>query len=167
MPKVSRVMDEGQGKEKLFQQYAALPYTVQDGELLVVLVTSRQTGRWIIPKGWPEKTLKGHEVAAREAFEEAGLIGEVAKKPLSSFQYAKRLDGNQRKLCKVDVFPLGIHQVLDDWPEKSERRREWMTPGQAAMRVGEAGLIQLLLDLTDYGEEAEERPVARSIIRFR
>lgn len=159
-------MGDVKPKEKLFRQYAALPYAVRDGELLVVLVTSRDTGRWIIPKGWPEKNLKGHEVAAREAFEEAGLIGEVAKKPLSSFRYAKRLGDDARKLCKVDVFPLAIRQVLDDWPEKSQRKREWMTPGQAAMRVGEAGLIQLLLDLTDFGEEPV-KPVGRSAIRFR
>ncbi len=159
-------MDDGQPKEKLFRQYAALPYAVRDGELLVVLVTSRQTGRWIIPKGWPEKNLKGHEVAAREAFEEAGLIGDVGKKRLSSFQYVKRLDGDQRKLCKVDVFPLAVHRVLDDWPEKNQRQREWMTPGQAAMRVAEAGLIQLLLDLTDFGEEPAT-PVARVVIRYR
>ncbi len=163
---ISRTMGDEKAKEKLFRQYAALPYAVQDRELLVMLVTSRQTSRWIIPKGWPEKNLKGHEVAAREAFEEAGLIGEVSKKRLSSFQYAKRLDGDARKLCRVDVFPLAVHQVLDDWPEKHQRRREWMTPGQAAMRVTEAGLIQLLLDLTDFGEEPA-RPLAGPIIRYR
>ncbi|PKU25606.1 NUDIX hydrolase [Telmatospirillum siberiense] len=160
-------MGDGRTKEKLFQQYAALPYAVRDGELMVALITSRQSGRWIIPKGWPEKGLSGHEVAAREAFEEAGLVGEVDLVPLSSFRYAKRLDGAVRKLCEVEVYALAVHQVLDDWPERHQRQREWLTPGQAAMRVTDAGLIQLLLDLTDYGEEEAEKPVGLSMIRFR
>lgn len=149
-----------------FQQYAALPYTVRDGELLVALITSRQSGRWIIPKGWPVKTLRGSEVAAREAYEEAGLRGEVDEVPLSSFRYAKRMGDGVRKLCHVEVYALAVHEVLDDWPERHQRKREWLTPGQAAMRVTDAGLIQLMLDLTDYGEDAA-KPVGRSMISFR
>ncbi len=148
-------MAKDQAKDKLYRQYAALPYCERDGELLVVLVTSRETQRWIVPKGWAEPNLKGYEVAAQEAMEEAGLIGEVARKPLGSFRYVKRLEAEARRLCKVEVYPLRITEVLEDWPEKSQRRREWMTPSQAAMLVGEAGLIQMLLDLTDYGETAE------------
>lgn len=159
-------MSELRSKEKVFQQYAALPYTVRDGELLVALITSRHSGRWILPKGWPDKNQKGFDVAAREAFEEAGLIGEIDQVPLSSFRYAKRLDGGVRKLCTVEVYALAVHDVLDDWPERQQRQREWMTPGQAAMRVTDAGLIQLLLDLTDYGEETQ-KPVGVSMIRFR
>ncbi|MDR3439470.1 NUDIX hydrolase [Telmatospirillum sp.] len=145
-------------KEKQFRQYAALPYRVKDGELQVILVTTRETHRWIIPKGWPEPNLKGYEVAAQEAFEEAGVTGDVAKKSVGSFLYVKRIDAETRKLCKVTVFPLLVREVLDDWPEKSQRQREWMTPAQAAMLVGEAELIQLLLDLTDYGDVEEPGP---------
>jgi len=135
-------------KAKLFQQYAALPFTLRDGELLVLLVTSRETRRWIIPKGWPEKNLKGHEVAQREALEEAGVLGKIAKTPLATFQYLKRIDETKRKRCTVDVFPLAVQQELDDWPEKAQRERAWMTPGQAALRVAEAGLVHLFLTLS-------------------
>jgi 8-oxo-dGTP pyrophosphatase MutT (NUDIX family) len=156
-------MDDAQPKETLFQQYAALPYRVRDGELQILLVTSRQTHRWIIPKGWPKKGMKGPDVAASEAFEEAGLVGTVARKKIASFDYVKRIDAVQKKLCTVDVYPLAVEQILDEWPEKGQRQREWMTPGQAAMRVTEAGLIQLMLDLTDFGEAPDKPALPRKI----
>lgn len=136
------------GKEKLFKQYAALPYTVREGELMVMLVTSRETKRWVIPKGWPEKKLKPHQVAETEAFEEAGLVGDITPEPFGSFQYYKRISEKKRKHCTVDVFPLLVREELDEWPEKEERRREWVTPAEAALRVAEAGLIEMLLTIS-------------------
>jgi 8-oxo-dGTP pyrophosphatase MutT (NUDIX family) len=132
---------------KLFKQYAALPCTRRDGELMVMLVTSRETHRWIIPKGWPEKDLKGYQVAEREAFEEAGLIGEIGKKPMATFHYLKRITETKRKRCGVDVFLLSVRQELEEWPEKAQRQRKWMTPGEAATRVAEVELIDLFLKL--------------------
>jgi len=132
---------------KQFQQYAALPFTVEDGELLILLVTSRETGRWIIPKGWPEKKLKPYQVAEREAFEEAGLLGWISHKSLARFQYTKRIDENTRRLCTVEVFALAVEQELDDWPERTQRQRQWMTPAQAAQHVTEAGLAEFLAAL--------------------
>jgi 8-oxo-dGTP pyrophosphatase MutT (NUDIX family) len=139
---------KGKPKPKASKQYAALPYTVRDGQLLVMLVTSRETHRWVIPKGWPIKGLKPPQVAAREAYEEAGIVGEVARKPYSTFTYLKRINETLRKRCAVDVFLFAVHQELGDWPEKAEREREWMTPAQAAMSVAEAGLIELFLGLS-------------------
>ncbi|HIJ63023.1 MAG TPA: NUDIX hydrolase [Rhodospirillaceae bacterium] len=132
-------------KKRALRQYAALPYTVRDGELLVLLVTSRETGRWVIPKGWLKKQLKPSGTAAAEAFEEAGVRGDIARKPIASFEYSKRLSDEKRRRCRVDVFLLAVHEELDDWPEKSERRREWMPPTEAADCVTEAGLVSLLL----------------------
>jgi 8-oxo-dGTP pyrophosphatase MutT (NUDIX family) len=120
---------------------------VRDGELLVMLVTSRETGRWVIPKGWPEKNMTGSAVAAMEAFEEAGLIGDIALKPLASFLYSKRLSEIKRKRCRVEVYLFAVHQELDDWLEKDQRKREWMLPSEAATRVAEVGLATLLLGL--------------------
>lgn len=134
-------------KKRTYKQYAALPYTVQDGELLVMLVTSRETGRWVIPKGWPKKNLKPCDTAAAEAFEEAGIRGEIARKSIATFTYSKRMTGGKRRQCTVDVFLLAVHDLLEDWPEKGQRKREWKTPGQAAMDVAEAGLIELFLNM--------------------
>jgi 8-oxo-dGTP pyrophosphatase MutT (NUDIX family) len=129
------------------QQYAALPFRVRGGELWILLVTTRGTGRWIIPKGNPEKDLKPHEVARQEAFEEAGVTGRVHRKCFGTFEFAKGSAEGASALCAVDVYPLAVEEELDDWPEKGMRQREWMTPGQAAMRVSEPGLIELFLNM--------------------
>jgi 8-oxo-dGTP pyrophosphatase MutT (NUDIX family) len=133
-------------KKKADQQYAALPYAIRNGGLQVMLITSRETKRWVIPKGWPEKKLAPHQVAERECFEEAGLLGVAETRALGTFEYLKRLGTAQRRVT-VTVFPFQVAQELELWPEKKERRRKWMTPAQAAMRVTEAGLIDILLDL--------------------
>jgi 8-oxo-dGTP pyrophosphatase MutT (NUDIX family) len=147
MKKPSMAVANTKPKKKTYKQYAALPYTVRDGQLLVMLVTSRETGRWVIPKGWPEKNMAPSQVAAMEAFEEAGLIGDVASKSFATFQYYKRLSENNRKRCRVEVFLFAVHQELDDWREKEQRKREWMPPEQAATCVFEKGLIKLLRNL--------------------
>jgi 8-oxo-dGTP pyrophosphatase MutT (NUDIX family) len=134
-------------KKRTYRQYAALPYKVRDGELVVMLVTSRETRRWVIPKGWPKRNRTPSGTAAEEAFEEAGIVGEVAQKPIKSYIYSKRLPDDTRRRCRVDVFLLAVHEVLEAWPEKGQRKREWVTPAQAALRVAEAGLIELFLNL--------------------
>jgi 8-oxo-dGTP pyrophosphatase MutT (NUDIX family) len=127
-------------------QHGALPFAVREGELRILLITSRDTGRWLIPKGWPEKGMTPYELAAHEAFEEAGLVGTVAKHPIGSFEYLKRLGSKLSKRCRVMVFPLEVEQELKDWPESHERRREWVAPDEAARRIDEPELAALILD---------------------
>ncbi len=131
-------------KKKLYLQYAALPFRMEQGELFVMLVTSRETRRWVIPKGWPEKGLKPYQVAETEAFEEAGLKGSIARTPIAAFEYVKVVDAGQSVTCLVDVFPLEVRDILDQWPEQTQRRRAWMRPAEAAAAVGEKGLKRLL-----------------------
>lgn len=132
-------------KIKKRKQYAALPYIQKDGQTLVMLVTSRETKRWIIPKGWAEKKTAPHAVAAQEAFEEAGLRGTVQEKPFARYEYVKRLKSGKGIPCLVDIFLFHVEKELDDWPEKAERERKWMTAGEAALAVGESRLIEILL----------------------
>src|ERR1051325_802066 len=96
-------------------QYAALPGRIGEGGMReVMLLTSRETRRWIIPKGWPMKGRKPAEVAAREAYEEAGLIGQiVGKRPIGAFHYEKQLT-KQGRLCQVRVFSFRVERQLDD-----------------------------------------------------
>ncbi|RSV45585.1 NUDIX domain-containing protein [Sphingomonas sp. ABOLD] len=126
-------------------QYAALPYRVQgEDELHVLLVTSRETGRWVIPKGWPMKNRKPHRAATLEAFEEAGAIGVAEKRPIGTYEYAKRLEDGSALLCKVAVFPLAVESLASEWPEAGERERRWFEPNQAADQVDEPALAQML-----------------------
>jgi len=135
-------------KPKLRRQYAVLPYAEVEGEIRVLLLTSRETGRWVIPKGWPVGRLKPWDAAAREAYEEAGILGTVGQKPLGSFLYDKRLDTGRTVAVQVTVFPMAVRQQLADWPERHERMARWVTPGQAALMVDEGGLIDILLEAT-------------------
>src|SRR5437868_8722745 len=88
-------------------QYGALPYRLRGiSRPQVMLITSRETGRWVIPKGWPQKRRKPYRAAAREAREEAGIVGTVGREPIGSYSYRKRLKSGNVVACEVRVFPL-------------------------------------------------------------
>jgi 8-oxo-dGTP pyrophosphatase MutT (NUDIX family) len=126
-------------------QFAALPWRIgEGGRRQIMLLTSRETRRWVIPKGWPIKGRKPAEVASQEAFEEAGLIGQiVGKRPLGSFHYQKQLAKTER-LCQVRVFSFRVERQLDDWPEKEHRETAWFNTAEAAALVGEVGLSGII-----------------------
>jgi 8-oxo-dGTP pyrophosphatase MutT (NUDIX family) len=144
MDRKHRKKDRSRGQRR---QCAALPLGPTAGDRMVLLVTSRETRRWVLPKGWAEKRLTGPELAAKEAFEEAGLLGEVAPQPVGSYSYLKRLPDGSAVPCDVDVFPMRVGQLLDDWPERDQRERRWFTLAQAALAVEESELVTLFLRL--------------------
>jgi 8-oxo-dGTP pyrophosphatase MutT (NUDIX family) len=109
-----------------------------------MLLTSRETHRWVIPKGWPMKGRKPAEVASQEAYEEAGLIGQVVgKRPLGNFHYEKRL-AKRAIICEVRVFLFRVERQLGDWPEKGERESKWFDAKEAAALVEEGGLAEII-----------------------
>lgn len=130
--------------ERARAQVAALPIRrAEDGALEVLLVTSRTTRRWIVPKGWPIKGLKDHDAAAREALEEAGVIGKVRKKPIGHYSYWKRMP-DHFQLCEVSLFLLEVERRLDHWMEREQRMSRWFTPADAAQMVDEPELANAL-----------------------
>lgn len=135
-------------KPKAKLQYAALPYRLQDGSPLVALVTSRETKRWILPKGQVEKKLPPCRVAEKEAYEEAGLTGAISTDPYGVFDSFKRLKNGREIPCQIVVFLLEVTTELDKWPEQDQRERRWCSPGEAALLASEPGLVQLLLDFS-------------------
>src|SRR6202161_1860942 len=126
-------------------QFAALPWRIgAGGRRQIMLLTSRETGRWVIPKGWPMKGRKPAEVASQEAYEEAGLIGQiVGKRPLGNFHYQKQL-AKQERLCQVRVFSFRVERQLADWPEKAHRGTAWFDAAEAATLVAEGGLAGII-----------------------
>jgi len=112
----------------------------------VLLVTSRDTGRWVIPKGWPHKKAKLHNSAEREAFEEAGVQGTVGQKSIGDYVYNKRERTGTRRLA-VTVFPLLVRKQCNSWPEKKERVRKWFPVSSAATKVDERELRDLMRGL--------------------
>jgi 8-oxo-dGTP pyrophosphatase MutT (NUDIX family) len=109
-----------------------------------MLVTSRETRRWVLPKGWPMKGKKPHRAAEREAYEEAGLVGQISKDPIGAYSYEKRLRTGSSVPCEVAVFPLKVEAQREQWPEKKQRQTRWFTLTEAAEAVEEDGLRQLL-----------------------
>jgi 8-oxo-dGTP pyrophosphatase MutT (NUDIX family) len=125
-------------------QYAALPYRLNGhAQPEVMLVTSRETRRWIIPKGWPHKGKAPHRSAAREAFEEAGVVGAVSKDSIGSFSYQKRLRKSVVD-CEVHVFALEVKRQRKAWPEQREREVRWLSARAAARTVREPKLSAII-----------------------
>ncbi len=129
-------------------QYAALCYRhrKKQNHLEILLITSRDTGRWVIPKGWPMKGRASHAVAEREAYEEAGVKGKVHKQAIGYYMYQKGLAQGMKLPCKVHVYALEVDDLCKSFPEKGERRLEWVGCAEAAARVAEPGLKKLILD---------------------
>ena len=129
-------------------QYAALPYRRRGkSRTEVMLVTSRETGRWIIPKGWPKSRKAPYACAAREAREEAGVVGKVGRSSIGSYSYQKRLKRGKVVVCQVDVFPLEVKRLEKSWPEKGEREIQWFSPKAAAETVSEPVLSDIIRNL--------------------
>jgi len=145
--------------EKLFsgafpQQYGALCFRYNDDrDVEILLVTSRDTGRWIIPKGWPMKGKKPHEAAAVEAWEEAGVRGRGQKTAIGRYTYLKLLDDGDVTPCIVDVFEIEVSKVSGNFKERGERTLAWVSPGEAARRVREIGLKSLLVEFKPAGKQ--------------
>ena len=113
--------------------------------LEVLLITSLNSKRWILPKGWPEPELGPADNAAREAVEEAGVMGKISPDPIGYHYLKERKDGGGIP-CSVEVFALEVTKQLDDWPEKSSRQLAWLPLDQAAARVVEPSLRQMIKD---------------------
>jgi 8-oxo-dGTP pyrophosphatase MutT (NUDIX family) len=154
--------------EKLFtgafrQQYAALcfRYAGNGGTIEILLVTSRTSGRWIIPRGWPMKRKKPHQAAAIEAWEEAGVRGRVKKNAVGRYTYLKMLDNGDVVPCMVDVFQIEVTEAETSFKERGERLLEWVRPDEAARRVRDIELKSLLVDFRPKGKkkrQGSERP---------
>ena len=130
-----------------YNQSAVIPFRFEQDKLNVMLITSRNRKRWIIPKGIIEREFSPAESAQREAFEEAGLQGRVSRKSIGTYRYRK-----WGATCKVQVFLLKIEQVLDEWPESSVRQRRWATVEEAANLVEEEELGRLIRNLPLYSQ---------------
>lgn len=115
------------------------------GALQILLITSRDTGRWVTPKGNPMTGLTDPLSAAEEAFEEAGVRGPVGKVSIGSFHYDKRLGAKARRSTEVTLYPLEVQTEFYDWDEAHERDRRWFTREEAAGAVDEPELKALIV----------------------
>jgi 8-oxo-dGTP pyrophosphatase MutT (NUDIX family) len=129
-------------------QVAALCTREKKGATEVLLITSRDTGRWVLPKGWPINGLDAPGAALREAWEEAGVKeANINSHPVGIYGYDKRLDGGLEVPVNVTVFETEVTELVDDFPEAEERTRKWVPAQEAAGMVNEPQLQAILREL--------------------
>jgi 8-oxo-dGTP pyrophosphatase MutT (NUDIX family) len=126
----------------LVEQSAVIPYRIQNGQIEVMVITSSTGKRWVIPKGLIEPDMTPQDSAAKEAWEEAGLLGKVFPDLLGTYEYQK-----SGYTCQVEVFLLQVQTVLEKWPEASCRKRQWVSIPKAVKRVNEPELKQIIANL--------------------
>ena len=142
MPKTKKTKPIKKNRE----QVAALPFRKSpSGEIEILLITSRETRRFIIPKGWRMKSKKPWQAAAIEARQEAGVKGDVSAKPFGTYTYWKRM-ARYFQLIDVEVYPLEVKKESSKWREKDERQRKWLTVADAALLIDEPELVSLVLE---------------------
>ena len=134
-------------KRDIRTQFGALCYRIQNEEVQVLLVTSRTSRRWIIPKGWPVRGLKSNEAALKEAWEEAGVKqGNAENRPEGSYTYQKRLESGWSFPVETLVYSVEVNEMSDEYPEREERTRKWVSADEAAEMVDEPELQQIFRD---------------------
>jgi len=143
-------------------QVAALPWRERESDLEIMLITSRDTGRWVLPKGWPEADEQLFESAAREAAEEAGVFGAMDHVEAGRYFYGKARDSGMERRCEVRVFPMQVDHAADEWPEKDERHREWFPAVTASRLVRERDLGELIVQFNAMRHKTVEAPRART-----
>ncbi len=136
----------GSRKYDVRSQFAALCYRIRKDKIQILLITSRGTRRWIVPKGWPMHGLTPAQTAAQEAWEEAGVRGQSDGRCLGIYSYSKETDENGHFPCLGMIFAVEVNSIADEYPEAGERERRWVSRKKAAKMVDEPELARILLD---------------------
>lgn len=127
-------------------QFAALCFRVKNGKTQILLITSRGSGRWILPKGWPIDGATPHEAALQEAWEEAGVTGKVSPRPLGIYSYVKESSDDDDLPCVAMIYTVKVKSLAKAFPEADQRKRKWVSPKKAAAMVDEPELSRILRD---------------------
>jgi 8-oxo-dGTP pyrophosphatase MutT (NUDIX family) len=144
------------GASAVTRQFGAIPYTIANGRAVFLIVTSRRTGRWIFPKGGAIEGMTPWEVAAHEAYEEAGIEGEVETTPIGTYRDVKSV-GMRRTSIEVVLYPLRLVRQLETWPEQRDRHRYWAILPEARRLLANTRLSELAVAL-DRRIAGEGRP---------
>ena len=121
-------------------------FHIKSGKVQILLITSRRTKRWIVPKGWPMPEKTPGEAALQEAWEEAGVQGRVDPRPLGLFSYYKIMESETDLPCVAMVYGVKVKNLSKTYPESSERKRRWMSRKKAAAAVNSPELARIIRD---------------------
>jgi 8-oxo-dGTP pyrophosphatase MutT (NUDIX family) len=138
----------------ILHQAGVIAYRILDGKVQVLLMTSRDTGRWIIPKGNIDAGATPARAAQREAYEEAGVKGTITSSlPLGIYTYFKELESGEARAAAVEVYLLRVKERLKKWPEQGERKLSWVSTKEAVRLIEEPGVVPLLLRLMEFEDD--------------
>lgn len=137
-------------KRDVRTQFGALCYRIKNGKVEILLITSRGTGRWITPKGWPMDGETPAAAAATEAYEEAGVEGKIQDVCLGIYSYQKEI-GDDALPCVVAIFPVKVKRLSDKYPEAGQRKRKWFSRKKAAALIKEKELAQIIRNFDPRG----------------
>ncbi len=127
------------------QQYGVIPWRRDKHDCVrVLLITSRTHHRWIVPKGWPIQGRAAYMSAALEAFEEAGVIGDIQTRPIATYHHEKNYADGTQQYRRVTLFGMRVRGTLTNWPEREERQRRWFSLDEAAEVIGDRELADIL-----------------------
>ena len=139
-------------KHKALFQVAAIPFRYKPDSLKVLLLTTRKTGKWIVPKGWPIEGLNFSQSAEQEALEEAGVEWLISKDPIGDFIYHKKIAPRRKVPCTVVTYGLHVTDQMSEWIEKGQRKILWCSLPEAAKKVKNTGLRDIFQNIsTDQG----------------
>lgn len=145
------------------EQVAAIPMRwTSDGDLRILMVTSRDTGRWVLPKGWTMDGKKPWRAAEIEALEEAGVTGYISREAFGDYEYDKVLADGKTIRCRVRLYPMIVEKVRRDWKERKQRKRHWFSAKGAAKAVNEPDLEEVLSNLK---RKPKKQPVIRQLLK--
>lgn len=145
----------GARKGEVRSQFAALCYRIKRGKVQVLLVTSRGSKRWIVPKGWPMEGKTPAASAKQEAWEEAGVYGRSVGSCLGVYSYAKDVGAADELPCLAMLYPVAVKSLAKKFPERGQRRRRWVSRKKAARLVSEPELARMILDFDPRSGMAE------------
>jgi 8-oxo-dGTP pyrophosphatase MutT (NUDIX family) len=138
----------------ILHQAGVIAYRIVDAKVQVLLITSRDTGRWIIPKGNIDAGVTPAKAAEKEAYEEAGVKGTITSLlPLGIYTYFKKLESGEARAATVEVYLLRVKKRLKKWPEKGERKLSWVSIKEAVRLIEESGVVPLLLRLMEFEDD--------------
>jgi 8-oxo-dGTP pyrophosphatase MutT (NUDIX family) len=147
----------------ILHQAGVIPYRILDGKVQVLLLTSRDSGRWIIPKGNINGNATPAKAAEKEAYEEAGVKGTITSSiPLGIYTYSKIVASGEARPAAVEVYLLRVKDRLKKWPEKGERKLSWVSTKEAVRLVEEPGMVPLLRRLMEFEEDLASSVLKRS-----
>jgi 8-oxo-dGTP pyrophosphatase MutT (NUDIX family) len=141
-----KIVDTGVvGAVKEGAQYGAIPFRVVEGHVVFLMITSRRSANWVFPKGSVDPGQSPRDTVAREAFEEAGIRGEIGKKPVGFYLHPR--NNEDARLVRIQLFPMEVTEQLDIWPEEAERFRHWALLPQVRRLMASRQAARVAADL--------------------